>query len=72
MQASPAAMMKAWLDVHGTAESIGMIFFGLGAGIDSYLLYRSKYTPRLLSGAYLLVTTLIFVSCTGMLLIPAL
>jgi hypothetical protein len=66
-----APVMKLWLDVHATAETVGLIFFGLGAGIHSYLLYRSRYIPRALSGAYLLVTTLLCIFCVGILLIPA-
>jgi hypothetical protein len=69
--APQAAAMNMWLDVHATAETVGLIFFGLGAGIHSYLLYRSRYIPRPLSGTYLLVTLLLFMSCTGMLLFPA-
>jgi hypothetical protein len=72
LQPLQASVMNMWLDAHGTAESVGLIFFGLGAGVHSYLFYRSKYIPRTLSGAYLIVTALIFISCTGMLLIPAL
>ena len=67
-----ASLMISWLDVHGTAESVGLIFFSLGAGVHSYLFYRSRFIPRLLSGAYLLVTSLLFVFCFGILLISAL
>jgi hypothetical protein len=43
LQPRQASVMTMWLDAHGSAESVGLIFFGLGAGVHSYLFYRSRY-----------------------------
>jgi len=69
--AQTAAVMRAFLDVHGTATTVGLIFFGLGAGFHARLFWVSNYIPRLLAGAYLAVAAAIFVSCALMLIFPA-
>ena len=65
-----AAMMRALLDMHGTANTIGLIFFGLGASAHAWLLWVSQYVPRVLAGAYLAVATAIFVSCALLVVFP--
>jgi hypothetical protein len=53
---SPGQMqgvVKLLLDLQQYASMIGLIFFCLGAGVHSYLLFRSRYIPRILSGLYL-------------------
>ena len=69
--AQAPAVMRALLDVHGTAMSVGLIFFGLGAGIHAWLFWVSRYIPRPLAAAYLVVAALIFVSCTLLIVFPA-
>jgi hypothetical protein len=71
-EALQASFMRMWLHAQGTAESLGLILFGLGAATHSYLLYRSRYIPRILSGAYLLVTALLGIFCLGMIVFPEL
>jgi hypothetical protein len=60
------------LDIHGGGALVGLIFFGFGAATHSYLLWKSRYIPRLLAGSYLLVTLLIVVCCFAIILFPRL
>jgi hypothetical protein len=65
-----AAVMRTLLDIHGTATSTGLIFFGLGAGFHAWLLWISRYIPRLLAGAYIIVAAAIFLSCSLLIVLP--
>jgi len=38
------------VSAHGAAYVVGLLFFGLGSTVFSYLFYKSNYIPRLLSG----------------------
>ena len=66
------AEARQFLDIHGTAAEIGLILFGLGAAIHAYLLYKSRYIPRILSGLYFIMAGEIVVSCFLILIFPAL
>jgi hypothetical protein len=46
------------------------MFFCLGAGVHSWLLYRSGYIPRLISGLYLFACIEMLVCCFTFLLFP--
>jgi hypothetical protein len=65
------ALARQLLDVHGAAMLVGLIFFGLGAATHSYLLWQSRYIPRLLSGSYFVVTALIVICCFAIILFPS-
>ena len=65
------AEARQFLDIHGTAAEIGLIFFGLGAATHAYLLWKSRYIPRLLSGLYLIMASEVVVSCFLILIVPA-
>lgn len=65
-----SAVMRALLDIHGTAMSTGLILFGLGAGLHAWLFWVSRYIPRPLAGAYLIVAAAIFVSCSLLIIFP--
>jgi hypothetical protein len=65
-----AALMRTLLHVHGTATSIGLIFFGLGAALHAWLFWTARYIPRLLSGAYITVATGIVISCSLLVIFP--
>jgi Domain of unknown function (DUF4386) len=62
----------AWqsIDLHGTAMEVGLIFFGLGASIHAGLLWSARLIPRLLSGAYVVVTSIIALFCTAVIVFP--
>jgi hypothetical protein len=66
------ALTMQFLDIHGAATLIGLIFFSLGAATHSYLLWRSGYIPRVLSVAYLVVSAVILVSCSAIVIFPSL
>jgi Domain of unknown function (DUF4386) len=66
------AMAKQLLDIHGTGMLVGLIFFSLGAAVHSYLFWKSRYIPRLLSGSYLLVALVILVCSFAIILFPSL
>jgi hypothetical protein len=40
-------------DLNSRLSMMGLMFFCFGAGIHSWLLYQSKYIPRIISGLYL-------------------
>ena len=58
--------------IHDTASTIGLIFFCFGAGVHSYLLLKSRYIPRILSGLYLFVTVQLLLSTLAFLIFPKL
>jgi Domain of unknown function (DUF4386) len=60
-----------WLRMHDIASPIGLFFWSMGAAIHSYLLWQSRYIPRVLSGSYLGVAIIIFVGCFGIMVFPA-
>jgi hypothetical protein len=64
------AIARQLLDIHGAATIIGLIFFGLGAAMHSYLFWKSRYIPRVLSASYLAVTVLIVVCCFAIIVFP--
>jgi len=65
-----AALMNILLNVHSNASRMGLLFFSLGAGVHSYLLLQSRYIPRILSGAYLVVAILLLGFDFGWLIVP--
>ena len=66
------AEARQFLDIHGTAAEIGLVFFGIGAATHAYLLWKSRYIPRILSGLYLIMASEVVVSCFLILIVPAL
>lgn len=59
-----------FLRMHDVASPIGLFFWSMGAAIHSYLLWQSRYIPRVLSGAYLAVAVVIFAGCLGIMISP--
>jgi hypothetical protein len=66
------ALARQLLEVHGAAMLVGLIFFGFGAAVHSYLLWKSRYIPRILSGSYLAVAVLIVACCFAIIVFPSL
>ena len=58
-QLHPIALI--FFDLHDRLSLMGLMFFCFGAGVHSWLLYRSRYIPRIISGLY-------FFACIEMLL----
>ncbi len=66
------AVARQFLDVHGTAAEVGLIFFGFGAAIHSALLWKARYIPRILAGLYFLVAMEIAICCFAIIVFPPL
>jgi hypothetical protein len=49
---------------------MGLMFFCLGAGVHSWLLYKSRYIPRIISGLYLLASVEMLLCCFTFILFP--
>lgn len=67
-QLHPLALI--FFDLHNRLSLMGLMFFCLGAGVHSWLLYRSKYIPRIISGLYLFACIEILLCCFTFLLFP--
>jgi hypothetical protein len=47
------ALASIFFDLHKRLSIMGLMFFCFGAGIHSWLLYKSRYIPRIISALYL-------------------
>ena len=56
--------------VHDVGSTIGLIFFCFGAAVHSYLLFKSRYIPRVLSGLYLFAAVQLLLSCFAFIIFP--
>lgn len=59
-----------FFDLHNRLSLMGLMFFCLGAAIHSWLLYRSRYIPRVISGLYLFSSVEMLLCCMFFLLYP--
>lgn len=66
------ALVLLFLDLHATAMTVGLLLFSLGAATHSWLLFRSRYIPRVLSGGYFGVAVILFAGAGALLLFPRL
>jgi hypothetical protein len=60
-----------FLRMHGAASLIGLAFWSMGAAVHSYLLWVSKYIPRVLSGSYFVVAAMILLCCFVCMISPS-
>jgi Domain of unknown function (DUF4386) len=60
------------LGAYAADYNIGLIFFGLGSAVFSYLLYRSNYIPRILSGWGVFASLLTAVCSIAFVIFPTL
>jgi hypothetical protein len=67
-QLHPVALIL--FDLHDRLSLMGLMFFCLGAGVHSWLLYRSRYIPRIISGLYLFSCTEMLLCCFIFLIFP--
>lgn len=65
------ALADQFLRMNSAASPIGLLFWSLGASVHSYLLWKSKYIPRILSGAYLAVAVMILIGGFAIMMSPA-
>jgi hypothetical protein len=59
-----------FFDLHDRLSLMGLMFFCFGAGIHSWLLYKARYIPRLISGAYLFASAEMLLCCFVFLIFP--
>jgi hypothetical protein len=64
-------LANQFLQMNSTASPIGLMFWSMGAAVHSYLLWESRYIPRVLSGAYLAIAAIILVCCFAIMIFPA-
>jgi hypothetical protein len=64
-------LANQFLQMNSTASPIGLTFWSMGAAVHSYLLWESRYIPRVLSGAYLAIAAIILVCCFAIMIFPA-
>jgi hypothetical protein len=64
------AMGLVFFDLHNRLSLMGLMFFCLGAGVHSWLLYRSRYIPRIISGLYLFASVEMLVCWFVFLIFP--
>jgi hypothetical protein len=65
------ALAGQFLRMNSAASPIGLLFWSMGASVHSYLLWKSKYIPRVLSGAYLAVAVMILIGGFAIMISPA-
>jgi hypothetical protein len=59
-----------FFDLHNRLSLMGLMFFCFGAGIHSWLLYQSRYIPRIISGLYLFSCVEMLLCCFTFILFP--
>jgi hypothetical protein len=64
------AFVLIFLDLSSQLSLIGLMCFCIGAGFHSWLLYRSKYIPRLISGLYLFSCVEMLMCCLAFIIFP--
>ncbi|MGN9913818.1 DUF4386 domain-containing protein [Phytohabitans sp. LJ34] len=57
------ALANAYIGVHTTGFGVGLVLLGLGNGVFSYLLFKSRYVPRALA-AWGVFANLVLVTIT--------
>ena len=64
------ALALIFFDLHDRLSLMGLMFFCFGAGIHSWLLYRSRYIPRIISALYLSACMEMLLCCFLFILFP--
>lgn len=64
------ALVLLFLKAHGTGYNIGLIFFGLGSTVFSYLLFKSDYIPRILAVWGIFASLVILIGTFSVLILP--
>jgi len=65
------AIAMMFFDLHSRVSLMGLMFFCCGAGVHSWLLWRSGYIPRVISGLYLFASVEMLLCCFVFLVFPA-
>ncbi len=64
------AIAMMFFDLHHHLSLMGLMFFCFGAGVHSWLLFRSRYIPRIISGLYLFASVEMLLCCFAFLVFP--
>jgi len=65
------AIAQIFFGMHASLSLMGLMFFCLGAGVHSWLLYKSAYIPRIISGLYLFASVEMLLCCFAFVIFPA-
>jgi hypothetical protein len=65
-----AAVAMIFFGLHNRLSLLGLMFFCLGAGVHSWLLYRARYIPRVISGLYLFSCVEMLLCCFAFIIFP--
>jgi Domain of unknown function (DUF4386) len=65
------ALAMLFLGIPSATSTMGLLFFCLGAATHSYLLFQSRYIPRILSAAYLVVALQLLAGCFALIIFPS-
>jgi len=63
-------LVLLFFDLHDRLSLMGLVFFCFGAGVHSWLLYKSRYIPRIISGLYLFACVEMLLCCFTFLIFP--
>lgn len=63
-------LMRLFMGLRGTGLYIGFVFLGAGSAIFAYLLYKSRYVPRVLAGWGIFASPLLALGSLATLLSP--
>ena len=64
------SLARLFISVRGTGLYIGFVFLGAGSTLFAYLLFKSRYVPRVLSGWGMFASPLLAVGALATLLSP--
>ena len=64
------ALALIFFDLSNRLSLMGLMFFCFGAGVHSWLLYRSRYIPRIISGFYLFACIEMLLCCFLFIIFP--
>jgi Domain of unknown function (DUF4386) len=64
------AIAMMFFDLHSRVSLMGLMFFCCGAGVHSWLLWRSGYIPKVISGLYLFASVEMLLCCFAFLVFP--
>ena len=64
------ALALIFFDLQSRLSLMGLMFFCFGAGVHSWLLYKSNYIPRVISGLYLFASVEMLLCCFAFITFP--
>lgn len=64
------ALALIFFDLNSRLSLMGLMFFCFGAGVHSWLLYKSRYIPRVISGLYLFASAEMLLCCFAFITFP--